>query len=505
MRPVGVYDRSTTRAARGVAGTFRRCCSCAAGHDADRLGGAAAGHPARGGVRRTRWVLGDGTLYAFSDGVTDVRWRRAPRRGGRARSSRATPRRLAPEARLIVHRPSSSSWWTTPPCCCWNRASTRRSCCCSGVSPAQAGGCARCARPAYRTRPGRRRAGSARPSGALAVDRACGNIIRHAYAACGCSARHRTAPDAPGRRAAVRPGRRRAAGRCQPREAARPVECRPAGSASISSTRSWTSGSWRRAGGCGNLLRMRKALSAPRGGCGMNRLELEALERWPCCGWRARWTCPGRSRCAARSLDALEREAVVGVELSAVSYIDSSGIAAWSRASRPPGNGRRFVLVAASDAVMACAAAGAPGPRLRAGGRLDAARAEVQALLRPIAGLGRATVEAVAGVGYPRRCWARACGTPWWAGGSGSRCDRPLSPRKCAASAWTRCPSFPAGPGHRHHAGHPVHCRAGRIRRAVAGGGGGGEVRDARVRRASSPPSWWPAAPVRPWPRASVQ
>ncbi|MDC8011139.1 STAS domain-containing protein [Tahibacter soli] len=53
-------------------------------------------------------------------------------------------------------------------------------------------------------------------------------------------------------------------------------------------------------------------------------------------------------------LDALEREAGVGVELSAVSYIDSSGIAALVEGfQNARQNGRRFALVAVSQAVMA--------------------------------------------------------------------------------------------------------------------------------------------------------
>ena len=53
-------------------------------------------------------------------------------------------------------------------------------------------------------------------------------------------------------------------------------------------------------------------------------------------------------------LDALERTTAVGVELSEVSYIDSSGIAALVEGFQTArGNGRRFVLVAVSRAVMA--------------------------------------------------------------------------------------------------------------------------------------------------------
>lgn len=53
-------------------------------------------------------------------------------------------------------------------------------------------------------------------------------------------------------------------------------------------------------------------------------------------------------------LDALDQAGAVGVDLSAVSYIDSSGIAALVEGfqlSRKRGS--RFVLVAASDAVRA--------------------------------------------------------------------------------------------------------------------------------------------------------
>jgi len=53
-------------------------------------------------------------------------------------------------------------------------------------------------------------------------------------------------------------------------------------------------------------------------------------------------------------LDALERTKSVGVELSAVSYIDSSGIAALVEGFQTArGNGSRFVLVAVSKAVLA--------------------------------------------------------------------------------------------------------------------------------------------------------
>ena len=53
-------------------------------------------------------------------------------------------------------------------------------------------------------------------------------------------------------------------------------------------------------------------------------------------------------------LDALDNDAAVGVDLSAVSYIDSSGIAALVegfQSARAKGN--RFALVAVSDAVRA--------------------------------------------------------------------------------------------------------------------------------------------------------
>ena len=53
-------------------------------------------------------------------------------------------------------------------------------------------------------------------------------------------------------------------------------------------------------------------------------------------------------------LDALERTTAVGVELSDVSYIDSSGIAALVEGFQTArGNGSKFVLVAVSKAVMA--------------------------------------------------------------------------------------------------------------------------------------------------------
>ena len=53
-------------------------------------------------------------------------------------------------------------------------------------------------------------------------------------------------------------------------------------------------------------------------------------------------------------LDALDGEHGVGVELSAVSYIDSSGIAALVEGfQNARQNGRRFALVAVSQAVMA--------------------------------------------------------------------------------------------------------------------------------------------------------
>ncbi len=53
-------------------------------------------------------------------------------------------------------------------------------------------------------------------------------------------------------------------------------------------------------------------------------------------------------------LDALEGDTAVGVDLSAVSYIDSSGIAALVEGFQTARtHGRRFVLVAVSDAVRA--------------------------------------------------------------------------------------------------------------------------------------------------------
>lgn len=53
-------------------------------------------------------------------------------------------------------------------------------------------------------------------------------------------------------------------------------------------------------------------------------------------------------------LDALRQHRAVGVELSAVEYIDSSGIAALVEGfQNARGNGNRFVLVAVSDAVRA--------------------------------------------------------------------------------------------------------------------------------------------------------
>ncbi|UXI69251.1 STAS domain-containing protein [Tahibacter amnicola] len=53
-------------------------------------------------------------------------------------------------------------------------------------------------------------------------------------------------------------------------------------------------------------------------------------------------------------LDALEKHQGVGVELSAVSYIDSSGIAALVEGfQNARKSGRRFALAAVSPAVMA--------------------------------------------------------------------------------------------------------------------------------------------------------
>ena len=53
-------------------------------------------------------------------------------------------------------------------------------------------------------------------------------------------------------------------------------------------------------------------------------------------------------------LDALEHDAPVGVDLSAVSYIDSSGIAALVEGFQSArAKGGRFALVAVSDAVRA--------------------------------------------------------------------------------------------------------------------------------------------------------
>ena len=53
-------------------------------------------------------------------------------------------------------------------------------------------------------------------------------------------------------------------------------------------------------------------------------------------------------------LDALARARVMGVELSEVSYIDSSGIAALVEGFQSArGKGQRFALVAASESVRA--------------------------------------------------------------------------------------------------------------------------------------------------------
>jgi anti-sigma B factor antagonist len=53
-------------------------------------------------------------------------------------------------------------------------------------------------------------------------------------------------------------------------------------------------------------------------------------------------------------LDALDHDTAVGVDLSEVSYIDSSGIAALVEGfQRARTRGSRFVLVAVSDAVRA--------------------------------------------------------------------------------------------------------------------------------------------------------
>lgn len=53
-------------------------------------------------------------------------------------------------------------------------------------------------------------------------------------------------------------------------------------------------------------------------------------------------------------LEALDRDEPVGVDLSAVSYIDSSGIAALVEGfQRARTHGTRFALVAVSDAVRA--------------------------------------------------------------------------------------------------------------------------------------------------------
>jgi len=53
-------------------------------------------------------------------------------------------------------------------------------------------------------------------------------------------------------------------------------------------------------------------------------------------------------------LAAIEQDAAVGVELSRVSYIDSSGIAALVEGFQAArGRGSRFALVAVSDAVRA--------------------------------------------------------------------------------------------------------------------------------------------------------
>ena len=53
-------------------------------------------------------------------------------------------------------------------------------------------------------------------------------------------------------------------------------------------------------------------------------------------------------------LDALEKNPAVGVELSQVSYIDSSGIAALVEGfQQARTHGKRFALVATSDAVRA--------------------------------------------------------------------------------------------------------------------------------------------------------
>lgn len=86
----------------------------------------------------------------------------------------------------------------------------------------------------------------------------------------------------------------------------------------------------------------------------MNRLELEALEGLALVRLAGEVDLSWSQQVRGAILDALERTAAVGVELSAVSYIDSSGIAALVEGFQTArGSGRRFVLVSASDAVMA--------------------------------------------------------------------------------------------------------------------------------------------------------
>ena len=60
-------------------------------------------------------------------------------------------------------------------------------------------------------------------------------------------------------------------------------------------------------------------------------------------------------------LDALGKASVVGVELSQVSYIDSSGIAALVEGfQNARGKGQKFALIAASPSVRSHADGGAP-------------------------------------------------------------------------------------------------------------------------------------------------
>lgn len=259
---VGVYDRST-RTAR-VAGAGFPPLLLVRGEGMTQI---ASEGPPLGILPGVEFgehdvVLGDGTLYAFSDGVTDVRCGggRLGAEGVRALIARHAA--LAPEARLraIVHElkqlklvdDTTLLLLEEPRQHAPELLLQRR-------FPAQAGEL-REMRAALRT--ALDRAGvepGLRDRLVLAVDEACGNIIRHAYAACGCSGDielRLTRQDDVLQFDLADAAPPVDASRVKPRDLS---ECRPGG-LGVNFIDALMD-EWKlapRAGGCGNLLRMRK-------------------------------------------------------------------------------------------------------------------------------------------------------------------------------------------------------------------------------------------------------